>query len=115
MAMVALTLGSLMDLDDGRVALAFLKEAQRAVADCEDRPGDKTTRKVLLQMEITPVVADGGLLDGVHVGFQVNGKLPTKKSKLYTMSARRGGHLMFSSENAEDFRQKSLLDGEGGE
>lgn len=115
MAMVELTLDSLKDLDDGRVALAFVHELRRVVTDCEDRPGDTSVRKVSLQAEIKPVVAPGGLLDGVTVGFQVKSSLPTKKSKVYTMNARRGGQLLFSSDNAEDYRQRSLLEGEGGE
>ncbi len=44
-----MSLESLNSLDDGRVSMAFLHELKRAVADCMDRPGDKTAREVKVE------------------------------------------------------------------
>lgn len=113
MPMQQLSLATLKDLDDGRVAVAFLHELTRIVQDCEDRPGDKKSRKVLLQGEVTPIMFEDGTLDSVKVEFQIKSSVPTRKSKTYTMAVRkgqRGAMLVFSSENPEDHRQKSLID-----
>lgn len=110
MAMHELELPTLDNLDDGRLALAWKKALQRAALDCEDRPGDNKPRIVTLQCEIIPVLAaDGsGQLDTVHVSFQVQDKVPTRKTKKYDMSLRRGGVLAFNDLSDEDVHQKTI-------
>lgn len=57
MPLVQLTLESINDLDDGRVAVAFMQELRRAVTDCMDRPGDTTARSVSLETALSKSVA----------------------------------------------------------
>ena len=110
MAMVPLTLESLNDLDDGRVSVAFMLELKRAVADCQDRPGDKNARTVTLDLKLTPIVDDDGSCDGAHGEFHIKSKVPQRKSKPYQFEVRKGGHLVYNSNNAENPEQTTLDD-----
>lgn len=112
MALLQLDLASLNDLDDGRVAVAFMHELKRAVSDCIDRPGDKNARTVSLELKITPVVdADSGQCEEAHGEFQIKSKVPQRKSKTYSFGIRKGGMLAFNSNSPEQVDQRTIFDG----
>jgi len=92
MGFVELSLTSLEELDDGRVSKAFQHELKRAVQDCIDRPGDKKPRKVVLELELVPVVnTENGLLEceGADGEFTIKSKVPTRRSKKYGFRANK--------------------------
>lgn len=107
----ALTLSSIKDLDDGIVAKAFDHELRRAVADCMDRPGDDKARKVQLTVILEPVMNTNSRdAEDVNVEFEASSAIPKRKSKVYAMQPRKGGHLAFSVNNPTDPEQSSLAD-----
>ena len=110
MPLVPLTLESLNDLDDGRVAVAFMLELKRAVADCMDRPGDKNAREVSLVLKLAPVVADDGQCDSAHGEFQIKSKVPTRKSRVYDFGVNRKGHVYFSDTSPDNLPQTTFDD-----
>lgn len=116
MPFMELTLESLGDLDDGRVAKAFLAELRNIVRDCQDRPQDKKPRTLTLEAQIVPVVAsEGGIveLDGVECEFKIVGRVPSRKSKTYTLRANNKGQVSFSCDNPTNPDQRTFFDGEG--
>lgn len=110
MAIVQLTLDTLKDLDDGRVAVAFMHELKRAVLDCMDRPGDKNARTVSLEFKLTPVVADDGQCEGAEGEFAIKSKVPTRKSKTYSFRTTKAGQLSYSEHSPENVDQATIFD-----
>lgn len=106
-----LTLETICKLDDGRVSVAVKQAIARCLQDCMDRPGVTEPRTVLLQMEVQPIPEDSGEAEAARFKFQVKDKLPTRKSKVYVGSLRKGGHLTFNVDADDSDRQRSLLDG----
>ena len=109
MAVHALTLAALMeDLDGGRIHEAFAQELKRVVMDCDDRPGDKKPRKVLLQLDIAPIIDEHGNLDSVAGAFQIKSTVPQRKSKVYSFGVRQGGQLVFNDLSDDNINQRTL-------
>lgn len=113
MPFLELTLTSLEDLDDGRVAAAFAHEMKRAVQDCMDRPGDKKPRVVTLELKLTPVAeTQGGLVEcsGAHGEFSIKSKVPERRSKTYQFNANKKGQLSYSSNSPDNPDQTTFDD-----
>ena len=85
MARVKLSLDSLMELDGGRAAMAFQHELEKIVQDLDDRPGDKTARKVMIQLSIMPEQTDNGSAVTSEVAFRVKSSVPDRKTTSYRM------------------------------
>lgn len=103
-----LTLDSLKDLDYGKVQVAFQRHIERAVADCMDRPGDTSTRKVMLTCLLAPSEDQSGVGDYVDLQCHVVSKLPAHKSRVFQGKPRlRGGNaqLMFDTDSPDDVEQ----------
>ena len=72
-----LTTATLHRLDDGMVGRVIDAEIQKALKDCEDRPGLAKVRKVTIQLELTPQQDDRtNALRGVDTAVQVAVKVP---------------------------------------
>ena len=110
MPLMNLSLASINDLDDGRVSVAFTQELRRAVMDCMDRPGDKSSRTITLELKITPVIGDEGGCEGANGEFQIKSKVPTRKSKTYSFATNTKGHLIYSSTSPGDVNQSTFED-----
>lgn len=106
------SLKSLPSLDGGRVVEAFNQAVKRAVADCQDRPGEMKARTVTLQLDIVPVVDEDGMLGTVRGAFQIKESIPTRKSRVYDFQPRRGGMLVFN-DLSDDASQQRTLDQAG--
>lgn len=109
MPMMKLELTNLNELDD-RITVAFGVAIQQAVNDCMDRPGDKNARTINLEMKITPVIGEEGQCDGAEGEFQIKTKVPARKSKTYSFSTNRKGHLIFSSNSPDNVDQTTFDD-----
>lgn len=108
-----MSLESLNSLDDGRVSMAFLHELKRAVADCMDRPGDKTAREVSLVFKLKPIIDEStGQCDMVNGDFKIKSKVPERKSKTYNFGVRKGGQLVFNENSPQAVDQKTIFDGD---
>lgn len=110
MPIVELNLANLNDLDDGRVATAFLHELRRVVQDCMDRPGDKSARKVTLEFTLKPVIDEGGSCEAAEGDFKIKSTVPVRKSKTYSFGVNKKGHLSYSTNSPENIDQLTFDD-----
>lgn len=110
MPLVELSLKSLEELDDGRVATAFIHELKRVVLDCMDRPGDATARKVNLEFTLKPIIADDGQCESAEGDFKIKSKVPDRKTKTYSFNVNKKGHLIYSSNSPENVDQTTFDD-----
>lgn len=110
MPMVEMSLSSLQEIDDGRVALAFVHELKRVVLDCIDRPGDTSARKVALVFSLKPVIAEDGACECAKGDFKIKSTVPERKSKNYEFNVNKKGHLLYSSTSPEAVDQTTFDD-----
>lgn len=113
MAMEVFDLGKLANFDDARIMQAFQEELKYAALSCHDRPGDKSPRKVTLEMTLIPVQEpNSGGCEGINVKFKAKAKVPERKSREYSLNTNRAGQLIFSTTNAANAAQKTFEDAE---
>lgn len=106
-----LTLGNLPGLDFGKVDAAFKKLLERAVADCIDRPGDATTRAVLVKFDVVPVVDQGGQCERAALQVHLSCRVPAYRSRVFDCLPQQGSNrLLFDDETPEDVRQDSFAE-----
>lgn len=113
MPFVQLTIGSLEELDDGRMAAAFLHHMKRLIQDCHDRPTEKKSRKLMMELTVKPVVAsDGGIVEceGADADFRFRSKIPDHCSKTYSLRTNKNGQAAFSSTSPENADQTTFDD-----
>lgn len=103
-----LTLATLLDLDGGRIAEAWLLELQRIELDLVDRPALKATRTLTLKLTLSPVAGEDGRLEETDVDFAVDAKLPRRKTRTYSMRTNGQGELFASIYAPEDARQGTI-------
>ena len=101
-------LAALASIDGGRIAIAFEQALRRVAQDCDDRPGEKKERTVTLSLAVKPVLDPDGLCEDCDVQVAVTDSVPKRKSKIYNMSLRKGGHLLFADESLDDHRQETM-------
>ena len=106
-------------LDDGKVVLVLDKFLSDAVDDCEDRPTEEAARVITLKAKVTPKLDPGeGVCAKVDIEFEVETKLPKKKSAAYEMGIRQQNgkpvpvYNQFSPDNVD---QRTIFDGENTE
>ncbi len=113
MAMHEFSLESLIELDGGRVPVAFNQAVQRLIKDCEDRPNDKAARKALVELSLSPVCDDHGNLDEVKGSFKVKDTVPSRETKEYSFGVRKsskGPMLVFNDLSDDNVNQKTIDD-----
>lgn len=103
-----LRIENLRDIDSGRLATAFNQLIANAIADCDDRPGEKGDRKVVLTVKIRPVLSPSGACESCEVEVDINDKLPARKSRTYRMEIDGGELLFFNPEAPESARQRTI-------
>ena len=109
--LIKLDLENLKVLDDGRLAAAFAQEMKHVVLDLMDRPGDDRERSVTFKTTVKPVCGQDGQLEEALVNVQIASKLPSRKSKVYSMAARKssaGPMLVFNELSLDDVAQDTL-------
>jgi hypothetical protein len=105
--LVPLGFDTLDDLDDGRIAAILRQHITRVSADCYDRPGDPTLRKILLEFQFKPVIENDGSCEEVGCHIECRSKLPTHRSKRISMRVTKNG-LLFNREFPEELDAQSL-------
>jgi hypothetical protein len=108
MSLQSLTLANLKDLDLGKIDEAFQRHLARAAIDCMDRPTESKPRVVTLQFEVVPVEVDGDC-DEVVVRIQTTSKVPTHKTRPYSLAPRRNGALVFNPDSPTNVAQGTFL------
>ncbi len=107
MALQKFTLGTLADMDGGRIKADFAEALDRCRKDCEERPAIEGARKIILTVSLNPVATDSGALDSVDVDFDLKDNLPKRASRTYNMTSLRGG-LLFNELSPDEARQGTL-------
>lgn len=110
MPMIELSLKSLEELDDGRVATAFIHELKRVVLDCMDRPGDASARKVQLEFTLKPIIDEAGMCESAEGDFKIKSRVPDRKTKTYSFNVNKKGHLIYSSNSPDAVDQTTFED-----
>lgn len=105
--LVPLEFSTLDDLDDGRISAILKQHIQRVASDCDDRPGDPTVRKIVMEFQIKPLMSDGGDCDEVEVHIEIKSKVPTHRSKRIPMTLSKTG-FKFNRDVAEELDGQRL-------
>lgn len=113
--LMKLDLENLKVLDDGRLEAAFAQELRHVVLDLMDRPADDRCREVSFKVKFKPIVDDCGDCEAVQVQVDIGSKLPSRKSRVYDMRARKsttGPMLVFNEDSLDDMDQTTIFDQE---
>lgn len=101
-----LTLQTIADIDKGRIGLAVNQAIRLITQDITDRPADKTKRKVVVTIEMKPVLdSTTATLDVIENEFTVEAKVPKRRSAAYPMLPTSDGRQMFEKGSPFDPRQ----------
>ncbi len=109
--LMQLDLENLKVLDDGRIAAAFAQELKHVVLDLMDRPGDDRPRNVSIKVHFKPLCDETGHCEAVNVSMEVGSKMPSRKTKVYSMQARKsqgGPMLVFNEMSLDNVNQNTL-------
>lgn len=107
---ITLNTKNLHHIHDGRVAMAIDHAIRMVSNDCAARPGEKSKRKVMIEMEAVPVLdSNTARLDNVELKFRVNTSLPKRVSQAYPMLHLGDGALAFQPASPNDPRQSGLF------
>jgi len=106
MALQKFEIDTLAIIDQGRIKEAFDQAFARLVGDCKDRPELKKARQLTLACKIEPRTEQGSL-DSVNVTFEIKELVPNRASRVYNMSAGRGG-VLWNELSPDEVRQKTL-------
>ncbi len=107
-----LSLDTIGDVDNGAIRVAFDRELARVMHDIRDRPELKKARKLVLQLDLIPIIRDGYLVR-TDVGFSVKPTIPPKSSVSYPMQPTNDG-LEFQPEIPDNPNQRPLEFEKGG-
>lgn len=108
MALRELNLDGMTDFAGGSVEAIFNRHVQRAIADCEDRPGEKKPRKVTLTANIMPVILQEGGITDVAVDCEVTCAIPKHISKTVDCRVKVGGRAIFNDMSEDDVDQMTI-------
>ncbi|MFA5552584.1 MAG: hypothetical protein WDA03_13340 [Trueperaceae bacterium] len=75
------TIDTLGDLDDGTTRLLVDAALSEALADCDNRPYLDKPRRVVLTLELKPVLHEAGGMKGVQGDVAVKLSLPPRKTR----------------------------------
>ena len=109
--LIKLTLDKMGQIDSGRAMVAFQNCLQRAVQDCIDRPGVKTKRKVILEIQVWPVpYVDGNTIDCESISATIKAKcgIPQYETQELDFGFKNNGDLVFNPDSPTNHRQQTF-------
>ncbi len=102
-------LTNLAELDNGKANLAINHALKQIVNDVRERPADKAKRKVILNIEMVPVLdPQTAVLDMVGVQIKIKTSVPVRQTMTYPMLATGDDTLRFMPGSPLDPRQQVL-------
>lgn len=108
-----LSLTTITEMDDGRMRAAMDMAITQCLDDIEDRGHDEKPRTVTLKMTLTPEVDGGKNPEGVAIDFDIESKMPPRRSKTYRAELKRnarGTQALFNDVSPDDPKQATLDD-----
>lgn len=109
MSLTQVTLATLPDLEDGKIAVAFDRLLQAAADDCDKRPGDPKPRVVTIKVAVTPAPYPDGTCDKTTTEVEITGKNPPMRSQPISMRLHKGGRLSVNLDSPDDVNQTTML------
>lgn len=103
-----LELAEIGALGSGTVAEAFNRHLQRAIADCEDRPGDDKARKVTLTLLVKPLQLQDGACTEVIVEAEASSSVPKHVSRPVECRIKHGGRALFNDLSEDNVDQMTI-------
>ena len=103
-----LTLDNLKEIDANVIGETFNLVRAECVKDMEQRPGERKARQIVIKLNLTPLENDGGMLEEVGVDFEIDKKLPKRRTRPYIMRPRKNGSLTFQPASPENPNQLGL-------
>lgn len=97
---------------DPKIGKLFDRHMERICDDCIDRPGDKTPRKLTLELIIEPVTDEKGQCDTVRLTVEAKTKTPVYRTPFYTCLLTSKG-LKFNEDYPKTPDQQPLFPGGG--
>ena len=105
-----LSLDTLGEMGLGITSKMLEKHIRRAAVDCNERPSDKTARKVTLELQFVPVVCtEDGSCEMVEVSCVCKSRTPDHKSRRFAMKVQANGTLLFNPDSPDNPFQETLL------
>lgn len=105
-----LSLANIDKLDLGTVDAVFKATLKRVVSDLNDRPNDKTKRKIKIEFGLVPVPDSAGRdLEEVGVEVTVTDSLPKTKTKTFRMLPKADGSLVFNADFSGEPHQEPMF------
>lgn len=102
-------LTNLAELDNGKGNLAINHALKQIVNDIRERPADKAKRKVILNIEMVPVLdPNTAVLDTVGVQIKIKTSVPVRQTMMYPMLATGDDTLRFVPGSPLDPRQQAF-------
>jgi hypothetical protein len=92
----------------GTIGASFAHHMKRAVSDCEDRPGEKKARKIILVVNVTPQMLQDGAATDVKIDCEVSSTVPKHISKTGECMVKHGGRAVFNDLSEKHVDQGSL-------
>lgn len=106
-----LGLGTLSELDHGRLAAEFDEDLNALARDCRDRPLLDKVRRLTLMIEIKPVRPPSGAgAIGTSVVASVDTSFPKRQTAAYTMELTADAGLNFRGDSPDDPNQSTFAD-----
>ena len=99
---------TIANLDDGRIAASWNLLLSRITHDCHDRPAIGDSRKMALEMEMSPVMDEAGNVEVINVKFQVKHSMPAVKSQKKYELQPRGKYKLVFNDLCDDPNQMTL-------
>jgi hypothetical protein len=101
-------------LDNGLLGAMMQHAMKQCVEDIGERPADKSPRKVIITLEMKPVLdKSSGVLDHIGLEYVVDTRVPKQRTNQYPMLLGDGNRLLFNPHSPSDPRQRGLFEGSG--
>jgi hypothetical protein len=100
------------ELDNGRLARAVEQAIRKIVADCIDRPGLDSARKLGLTLTFKPFADDLGDVVAVNLDFEVKTSVPSTGREGLSLGVQKNGDLIFNTSAPDNVAQSTIFDGD---
>lgn len=105
------TLKNMHLVEGGLVGVVFDEHMARIAKDIEDRPGDKTARKLTVTISVEPRIRGKDCDEGA-VQVAMKSSIPDHKTQTISVGLRKNGILTFNPDSEDNVNQGTLLDDE---
>ena len=110
MSLAKLGLDQLKECGLAAVDAMFRFELSRALADIQEKPGDKAPRKVTLIFCVEPETNQQGVVTDAALSVSCQSSLPKQKSRKVNVALSPDGELLINKFDHDNVKQRSLAE-----